>query len=116
MERGKIKMTNLVHITDNSFDAEVLKCDIPVLTCFLAGWSTPGQKMAAAAAELAAEYAGQLKTVGVDIETNPLVTSKYTVLNVPTLVLFKFGQEVQRMRGVVSKEELRAGIAPFLDE
>lgn len=109
-------MANLVQVTDNSFDAEVLKCDIPVLTCFLAEWSGPGKKMAASLVELATQAEGRLKVVKLDIEANPAVTSNYTVLNVPTLVLFKFGQEVERIMGMVTNEQLMERVDPYLDE
>ena len=109
-------MPGLVSVTDNSFDAEVLKCDIPVLTEFLAEWSAPGQSVAAQLAELAEVYQNRLKTVKLDIEANPMVTSNYKVLNVPTLVLFKNGQEVARLSGIVTRNELLELVSPFLDE
>ena len=109
-------MADLVAVTDNSFDAEVLKCDIPVLTEFLADWSAPAQALAAQLAEIAAEYEGRLKVVDLDIEVNPLVTSSYNVLNIPTLILFKFGQEVTRVTGVISKAGVLETVLPFLDE
>ena len=109
-------MADLVAVTDNSFDAEVLKCDIPVLTEFLADWSAPAQALAAQLAEIAAEYEGRLKVVDLDIEVNPLVTSSYNVLNIPTLILFKFGQEVTRVTGVISKTGVLETVLPFLDE
>lgn len=109
-------MADLVAVTDNSFDAEVLKCDIPVLTEFLADWAAPAQALAAQLAEIAAEYEGRLKVVELDIEANPTVASSYNVLNVPTLILFKFGQEVARVSGVISKAGVLETVLPFLDE
>jgi len=109
-------MADLVAVTDNSFDAEVLKCDIPVLTEFLAKWAAPGQALAAQLAEIATEYEGRLKVVKLDIEANPMVTSSYNVLNIPTLILFKYGQEVGRITGVMSKAEVLESVLPFLDE
>jgi thioredoxin 1 len=109
-------MADLVAVTDNSFDAEVLKCDIPVLTAFLADWAAPAQALAAQLAEIAAEYEGRLKVVKLDIEANPVVTSSYNVLNIPTLILFKFGQEVTRVTGVISKDGVLEIVLPFLDE
>jgi thioredoxin 1 len=109
-------MADLVDVTDNSFDAEVLKCDIPVLAGFLAEWAAPSQAVAAHLAEIATEYEGRLKIVKLDIEANPMVTSGYNVLNVPTLILFKYDQEVARVIGVVSKAEVLDRVLPFLDE
>ena len=94
----------------------MLTCDIPVLTEFLAEWAAPCQTVAAHLAEITPEYDNRLKLVKVDIEANPLATANYNVFNVPTLVLFKNGQEVERMSGVVSKAEVVAKVMPFLDE
>ena len=109
-------MADLVYVTDNSFDAQVLKCDIPVLTEFLAEWATPCQIIAAHLLDIAAEFKDQLKVVKLDIEANPMVTSNYNVLNVPTLILFKNGQEVARLAGLVSKAVVLDKVTPFLDE
>jgi thioredoxin 1 len=109
-------MADLVVVTDNSFDAQVLKCDIPVLTEFMAEWAAPAQTLAAQLAEIATEYDDRLKVVKLDIEANPVVTSTYNVLNIPTLILFKFGQEVARLTGVISKAGVLDSVLPFLDE
>ena len=109
-------MADLVALTDNSFDAEVLKCDIPVLAQFLAEWSAPAQALATQLAEIAAEYEGRLKVVELEIEANPMVTSRYNVLNIPTLILFKYGQEVARITGVISRAGVLESVLPFLDE
>ncbi len=108
-------MATFVHATDNSFDAEVLKCDIPVVADFWAEWCGPCKSVDAYLAEIAAEYPEQLKVVKVDIEANPTVTSNYNVLNIPTLILFKFGQPVERMVGAVPKQAILDKITPYLD-
>ncbi len=108
-------MVNLVQITDNSFDAEVLKCDIPVLAHFSAEWSAPAKKIVPILSEVAAENEDRIKVVGLDIEDNPVVTSNYSVLNVPTLVLFKYGQEVERITAGFSKTDILAKVSPHLD-
>jgi thioredoxin len=108
-------MPTVVDVTDNSFDAQVLKCDIPVLTHFWAGWSAQCKTMDAYLQDIAAEYDEQIKIIRLDIEVNATFTSQYTVLNIPTLILFKNGQEVQRMSGVASKAALLEKIEPYLD-
>lgn len=107
---------NLVHVTDNSFDAQVAKCDIPVLALFSAEWSKPSQTVAGYLSGIAADYAGRVKVVELDIDANPTVASMYNVLNVPTLILFKFGQEVERMAGGITAPEILERITPYLDE
>jgi len=108
-------VTEFVNVTDNSFDAEVLKCDIPVVADFWAEWCEPCKAMEPALKEIAGEYNGQLKIVKLDIELNPRVTSNYMVLTIPTLIIFKNGQEVERFSGGQSKEALLEQITPHLN-
>jgi thioredoxin len=108
-------MATFVHATDNSFDAEVLKCDIPVIADFWAEWCGPCKTVDAYLDEIAKQYSEQLKIVKVDIESNPVVTSNYTVLNLPTLILFKFGQPVERIVGALSKQAILDKVLPYLD-
>jgi thioredoxin 1 len=115
-DEGEKFMANLIHVTDNSFDAQVLKCDIPVLAGFWPEWSGSGKKVEAFLTEITAAYPQQLKLVKVDIEANPLVTSNYRVLTVPTLILFKNAQPVAQLTGVVSKEMIIEQVVPYLDE
>ena len=108
-------MTDLVSVTDNSFDAEILKCDIPVVADFWAEWCEPCKAMEPSLQEIAGEYNERLKVVKVDIESNPNATSNYTVLTIPTLIIFKNGQEVERISGRQSKEALLEQITPHLN-
>jgi thioredoxin 1 len=108
-------VTELVSVTDNSFDAEILKCDIPVVADFWAEWCEPCQAMEPSLKEIAGEYDERLKIVRVDIELNPTVTSNYAVLTIPTLIIFKNGQEVERINGRQSKEALLEQITPHLN-
>ena len=108
-------MTELTSATDNSFDAEVLKCDIPVVADFWAEWCEPCRALEPSLKEMAGEYAGQLKVVKVDIESSPNVTSNYKVLTIPALLIFKNGQEVERINGRQTKEAMLEKIRPHLD-
>jgi thioredoxin 1 len=108
-------MATFVHATDNSFDAEVLKCDIPVIADFWAEWCGPCKTVDAYLDEIAKQYSEQLKIVTVDIESNPVVTSNYNVLNLPTLILFKFGQPVERIVGALAKQAILDKVLPYLD-
>jgi thioredoxin 1 len=116
LPKGEIKrMATFVHATDNSFDPEVLKCDIPVIADFWAEWCAPCKIIDAHLGDIAAQYPEQLKIVKVDIETNPVITSNYNVLNLPTLILFKFGQPVERMVGSLPKQAILDKVLPYLD-
>lgn len=108
-------MTELLDVTDNSFDAQVLKCDIPVVADFWAEWCEPCKALEPPLKEIAAQYEERIKVVKVDIESNPIVTSNYNVLTIPTLIIFKFGQEVERLNGSQTKESLLEKIEPHLD-
>jgi len=107
---------NLVHITDYNFDPEVLKCDIPVVACFQAEWSAPAKQAAAMLAEIAGEYADQLKVGLLDIDASPTVTSTYAVLKIPTVIIFKHGQIMGRLDDKISKEAITKQVVPLLDE
>jgi thioredoxin 1 len=108
-------MESFVHATDNNFDAEVIKCDIPVIADFWAEWCAPCKTVDAYLNEIAAQYPEQLKVVKVDIENNPTVTSNYHVLNLPTLILFKNGQPVERMVGTLPKQAILDKVLPYFD-
>jgi thioredoxin 1 len=108
-------MAIIVDITDYSFDPEVLKCDIPVITDFWAEWCGPCKAVARYLEAIATEYDGQLKVTRLDIDANPTVTSNYGVLSLPTLILFKNGQPIERMVGALSKEKMLEKILPYLD-
>jgi len=108
-------VAELISVTDNSFDAQVLKCDIPVVADFWAEWCEPCKAMEPFLQELAGDYGEQLKIVKVDIESNPNVTSNYKVLTIPTLIVLKNGQEVERINGRQSKEAVLKRVEPYLD-
>ncbi len=107
-------MPGIVPVTDTSFDAEVLKCDLPVVAEFWAGWNAACRTMAPMLEEIAAEFAGAVKVARLDIDKNPAVTARYGVLTLPTLIVFKNGQAVERLTGSIGKEEVVAAFTPYL--
>ena len=107
-------MGHLIPVTDTSFDAEVLKCDIPVLVDFSAGWCAPCRTIAPYLDEIAAEYEGILKVVKLDVDVNPLTPSRYSVFSLPTLILFKSGRPVERITGRREKRAILEKIAPHV--
>ena len=107
-------MSNAVAVTSASFDAEVVNATVPVLVEFWAAWCGPCRAIAPVVDQLATEYAGKLKVVKVDVDENGDVSGKYGVMSIPTLLLFKGGQPVERIIGAVPKPMLLSKIQPHL--
>jgi thioredoxin 1 len=107
-------MSNALAVTDESFEQEVLKSPVPVLVDFWAAWCGPCRMIAPTVDQLAVEYAGKLKVVKVDVDANPDVSGRLGVLSIPTLMVFKDGQMVERVLGAVPKAALLAKLQPHL--
>lgn len=100
--------------TDANFETEVLKSEIPVLVDFWAVWCGPCKTIAPIVDELAGEYEGKLKVGKVDVDNNNGVAMKYAVRSIPTLILFKDGQPVDKMLGAMPKARIVQKIGAFL--
>jgi thioredoxin 1 len=96
-------MGNAVAVTDQSFQSEVLNAQTPVLVDFWAEWCGPCRAVAPMVEEIAAEYKGKLKVVKVDVDESTDVAARYRIQSIPTLIVFKGGQEVERVIGAVPK-------------
>lgn len=107
-------MNKLVHITEQNFEAEVLKAEQPVLADFWAAWCGPCRMIAPIVEDLANEYAGTLKVAKVDVDENPDLAERYNVQSIPTLAIFKGGQFVKRIVGYMPKAELKRQIEAVL--
>jgi thioredoxin 1 len=107
-------MAKPVHVTDSTFDAQVLKSDIPVLTDFWAEWCGPCKMIAPILEEIAEDYDGQVKIAKVDVDENNQITMKLGVQSIPTVILFKNGQAVERFVGAMPKERFLSRILPHL--
>ena len=99
-------MGDVQQVSDNSFEADVLKSDLPVLIDFWAPWCGPCKQIAPVVDELAKEYAGRLKIVKMNVDDNPQTPSKYGVRGIPNLILFKGGQVRDQIIGAVPKAQL----------
>ena len=97
---------NVSEVTDQNFDSEVLKSDLPVLIDFTATWCGPCKALAPIVDEISKEYGGRLKVVKLDIDNSPGVPSKFGIRGVPTVIVFKGGKEVGRQVGLVNKQRL----------
>ncbi len=96
----------VVHVTDATFEAEVLKSDKPVLIDFWAPWCAPCRAIAPIIDDLAAQYDGRLKVVKINVDDNPEAPARYGVRGIPNLVIVKGGQVKDQIVGAVPKGHL----------
>ena len=91
-------------VTDADFDSSVLKSEIPVLVDFFAEWCGPCKMLSPIVDELASEYEGKVLVVKLDVDASQAIAEKYSVMSIPTLIMFKDGEEVNRMQGAQPKD------------
>jgi len=102
---------NIVHVTDATFEDEVLKASEPVLVDYWAEWCGPCKMIAPILEDVSKDYAGRVKVVKLNIDENPETPPKYGIRGIPTLMLFKSGGVEATKVGALSKSQLAA----FLD-
>jgi len=100
----------IVHITDDTFEQEVLQSQTPVLVDYWAEWCGPCKMIAPALDQIASEYAGRLKVTKLNIDENQATPPRYNIRGIPTLMLFKNGNLEATKVGAVSKSQLAAFI------
>lgn len=100
----------IVHVSDTTFDNDVLKADGPVLVDFWADWCGPCKMIAPILDDISKDYAGKLKVAKLNIDENPATPPKYGIRGIPTLMLFKNGNVEATKVGAVSKSQLTAFI------
>lgn len=99
-------MGNVLNVTDESFEQEVKKADVPVLVDFWAPWCGPCRALAPVIEELASEYEGKLKVVKVNTDDSLQTAQNYHISGIPTLIIFKDGEPVEQMVGNHKKSTL----------
>ena len=101
-------------VTDETFDAEVLKSDKTVLVDYWAEWCGPCKMVAPVLEAIAEEHGDKLDIVKLNVDENPVVTQKYNIMNIPTLGVFKDGEVVKELVGARSKSALLRELADFI--
>lgn len=101
---------NVSKFTDGNFDSEVVKSGTPVLVDFWAEWCGPCRLMGPILDELAPAYQGKLKIGKMNVDENQNTPSNFGIMNIPTMILFKGGKEVDRIIGALSKSDLQKKI------
>lgn len=95
-----------IQLTDQNFEQEVLRADLPVLVDFWASWCGPCRMLAPVIAEIAEEYAGKVKVGKVNVDEQPNLANRYGIASIPTVMLFKNGEVVSTSLGYRPKNEL----------
>ncbi len=103
-----------IDVDEKDFEQTVLKSKIPVLVDFWAPWCRPCLMVAPIVEELAEEYSGRVNFVRVNVDQNPQVASRYNIMSIPTLIVFKDGQPASHMVGFRPKQELKQGLEKVL--
>jgi thioredoxin 1 len=107
-------MEDMKYVTEDTFESEVIKSEVPVLVDFTAVWCGPCKMLSPVIAELAQDWEGKVNIYKMDVDTNPETPQKYSVMGVPSLILFKDGEIAARITGFRPKKQLISTFEPFL--
>lgn len=108
-------MAKPIEVSDATFQAEVLESEKPVLVDFWADWCGPCRMIAPSVSAMAEEYEDVLTVAKLDVDENPAIPGRYGIIGIPTLMLFKNGQVVERITGALPKDRIVAQVLPHLE-
>jgi thioredoxin 1 len=108
-------MADLINVTEDTFQTEVLDASEPVLVDFSAVWCGPCKMLDPIVKQLAGEWGGKVKVVKIDADQNPNILMQYSVLGIPTLLFFKDGEIKERITGYLPKDKLVAKFSPHFN-
>ena len=103
-------MSKPIDVSDTNFDQTVLQAKMPVLVDFWATWCGPCRMVAPVVEELANEYEGRISFTKLDVDQNPKTASRYGIMSIPTLLIFKNGEPASHIVGFRPKEELKQSL------
>lgn len=108
-------MAEMINVTEDTFQTEVIDSSDPVLVDFSAVWCGPCKMLDPIVKQLAGEWNGKVKVVKIDADQNPNILMQYSVLGIPTLLFFKGGEIKERITGYMPKDKLVAKFSPHFN-
>ena len=107
-------MSELLHVTDETFETEIMNADLPAMVDFWAEWCGPCRMVGPMVEELAAQYKGKIKIAKMDVDKNRQTPGKFGIRSIPTLILFKGGQVAQTIIGAQPKAYIEGELKKLL--
>jgi len=101
---------NIIEVSDSTFESDVLQSDIPVLVDFWAPWCGPCKAIAPVIEEISKDYTDKIKFVKCNVDDNPVTPGNYGIRAIPTLLLFKDGEKLDQIVGMVDKSKIEESL------